>query len=164
MHLIGRAVRGAAAGAAATAAMTAVFGAAGASGMMHRQPPERIVRTFFPGVSRPGKEGLALASHFGYGMAGGALYACAVPGRLQEPGTGTAFGALVWLASYEGWLPALGIFPPAHKDRPGRAASIYAAHLVYGWTLGWAAQRLRQKAAERDAETMARPAPRVSAA
>ncbi|WP_413249430.1 hypothetical protein [Sinomonas flava] len=97
-------------------------------------------------------------------MAGGALYACAVPGRLQEPGTGTAFGALVWLASYEGWLPALGIFPPAHEDRPSRSVSIFLAHLVYGWTLGWAAQRLRQKAAERDAEATGRPARRASAA
>lgn len=144
MGLLQRAIRGAAAGAAATAAMTTVFGAAGASGLIHRQPPEKIVRTLFPSLPTTGREALALASHFGYGMSGGALYACLVPPHFQDPGTGTVFGAMVWLAGYEGWLPAIGILPPAHKDRPGRAASVYVAHLVYGWTLGWAARRLRE--------------------
>ena len=78
-------------------------------------------------------------------MSGGALYSCLVPFRFQDPGTGTVFGAVVWLAGYEGWLPAMDILPPAHKDRPGRAANVFIAHLVYGWTLGWAARRFREK-------------------
>ncbi|MCH6472342.1 DUF1440 domain-containing protein [Sinomonas terrae] len=145
MGLIRRAIRGASAGVAATAAMTTVFGAAGASGLIHRQPPEKIVRTLFPSLPTTGKEALALASHVGYGMSGGALYSCLVPFRFQDPGTGTVFGAMVWLAGYEGWLPAMDILPPAHEDRPGRAANVFIAHLVYGWTLGWAARRLREK-------------------
>jgi hypothetical protein len=133
--------------------MTAVFGAAGAAGAMGRQPPERIVRRFFPWLPRTGKEALALASHVGYGMGGGALYSCLVPPKLQEPGTGTAYGALVWLGGYEGWIPAAGILPPAHRDRPGRAVSVYLAHLVYGWTLGWAARRLGRRTKAGGAET-----------
>jgi uncharacterized membrane protein YagU involved in acid resistance len=132
--------------------MTAVFGAAGAAGLIHRQPPEKIIRTFFPALPTSGKVALALVSHFGYGMGGGAVYACIVPARFQDPGTGTVFGAMVWLAGYEGWLPAFGVLPPAHKDRPGRAASVYVGHLVYGWTLGWAARRLQRKKAERAQE------------
>lgn len=145
MGLPQRAIRGAAAGAAATTAMTTVFGAAGASGLIHRQPPEKIVRALLPSLPSTGKEAFALASHFAYGMSGGALYACLVPPRRQGTGTGTAFGALVWLAGYEGWLPAMDVLPPAHEDRPGRAGSVFVAHLVYGWTLGWAARRLRDK-------------------
>lgn len=145
MGLLHRAIRGAAAGASATAAMTTVFGAAGASGLIHRQPPEKIVRTLFPSLPTTGKEALALASHFGYGMSGGALYASLVPARFQGTGTATLFGAMVWLAGYEGWLPAMDVLPPAHQDRPGRAGSVFVAHLVYGWTLGWAARRLRDK-------------------
>ncbi|GHG53987.1 hypothetical protein GCM10012320_25110 [Sinomonas cellulolyticus] len=122
--------------------MTAIFGAAGASGLIHRQPPEKIVRTLFPSLPTTSKEVLALSSHLSYGMSGGAIYACLMPARLRGPGTGTLFGAMVWLAGYEGWLPALDVLPPAHEDRPGRAGSVFVAHLVYGWTLGWAMRRL----------------------
>jgi hypothetical protein len=144
MGLLKLAIRGAAAGAAATAALTTVFGAAGASGLIHRQPPEKIVRTLLPPLPTTAKEALALASHAAYGMGGGALYASLVPQRLQGAGTGTLFGAVIWLAGYDGWLPAMRILPPAHEDRPGRAGSIFVAHLVYGWTLGWTAWRLRE--------------------
>jgi hypothetical protein len=150
MGLVKRAIRGAAAGAVATAAMTAVLGAAGASGLLHRQPPEKIVRTLFPGLPAGGREVLALASHAAYGVGGGALYSCMTPSKYQDAGTGTVFGAMVWLAGYEGWLPAFGILPPAHKDRPGRAASVYVAHLVYGWTLGRTASLIHRKAERRD--------------
>jgi uncharacterized membrane protein YagU involved in acid resistance len=125
--------------------MTAVFGAAGVSGLIHRQPPEKIVRTLFPALPAGGKETLAFASHLGYGISAGTIYTVLLPPRLQEPGTGTAFGAVVWLVGYEGWLPALGVLPPAHQDRPGRAGSVFIAHLVYGWTLGWAARGLRER-------------------
>jgi uncharacterized membrane protein YagU involved in acid resistance len=130
--------------------MTAVLGAAGASGLIRRQPPETIVRTLFPTLPPAGRESLALASHVAYGMGGGALYACVTPSKYQDAGTGTVFGAMVWLAGYEGWLPAFGILPPAHKDRPGRAASVYIAHLVYGWTLGRTASLIRPRTEQRD--------------
>lgn len=151
MGWVGRAVRGGAAGVAATAAMTTVFGAAGAWGLMGQKPPEKIVRTLFPTLPEPGKETLAWASHAGYGAAGGALYTALLPPRAHGPVSGTLFGLAVWAAGYEGWLPAFGILPPAHRDRTGRAVSVFVAHLVYGWTLGWSARRLRRdEAASRD--------------
>jgi len=44
--------------------------------------------------------------------------------------------SLVWFVSYQGWVPALGLLPPAHRDRPGRPATMLIAHWVYGATLG----------------------------
>jgi hypothetical protein len=38
--------------------------------------------------------------------------------------------------SYEGWVPAAGIMPPAHRDRPSRSATMVVAHAVYGAVLG----------------------------
>lgn len=84
---------------------------------------------------------VAVAAHFAYGVAGGAIYASFQPKR---PGvtTGLAYGALVWAAGYEGWLPAMGILPPAHRDKPGRALTMLAAHLLYGGVLGKTFERL----------------------
>jgi hypothetical protein len=49
---------------------------------------------------------------------------------------GAVFGSMVWAASYMGWVPALGIMPPAHRDRPDRPWSMLTAHWIYGATLG----------------------------
>jgi hypothetical protein len=42
----------------------------------------------------------------------------------------------VWALSYQGWVPALGILPPASRDQPGRQWTMVAAHVVYGVVLG----------------------------
>jgi hypothetical protein len=47
-----------------------------------------------------------------------------------------AFGVAVWLLSYMGWLPAIGLFGPATRDTQGRSALMVAAHLVWGAALG----------------------------
>jgi hypothetical protein len=82
---------------------------------------------------------LSVINHFAFGMGAGALYVWG-QGRLAFPGAavarGIGFGLLVWGASYFGWVPALGIMPPAHRDRPGRAKMMAAAHVVYGAVLG----------------------------
>ena len=49
---------------------------------------------------------------------------------------GATYGFLVWAAGYEGWVPMLGILPPAHRDRRSRVATMMLAHLVYGSVLG----------------------------
>jgi hypothetical protein len=33
---------------------------------------------------------------------------------------GIGFGLIVWATSYLGWIPMLGILPPAPEDQPGR--------------------------------------------
>lgn len=45
---------------------------------------------------------------------------------------GAALGVLVWLVGYEGWLPALGVVPPAHRVPLGKNASSFASHVAYG--------------------------------
>ena len=59
-----------------------------------------------------------------------------------------AIGALyatgIWLVSYQGWVPALGIMPPASRDRRGRVATMLVAHWVYGAVLGVLATVLRR--------------------
>jgi hypothetical protein len=40
------------------------------------------------------------------------------------------------VTSYQGWIPALGIMPPASEDRPDRPRVMLLAHLVYGAILG----------------------------
>lgn len=55
---------------------------------------------------------------------------------LRSPGrtlaAGALVGALVWLIGYEGWLPAIGLTPPAHRVPLSKNASGLAAHVAYG--------------------------------
>lgn len=46
-----------------------------------------------------------------------------------------AVGLAIWLVSYFGWIPALRTLAPPSEDRPGRAWTMFAAHVVYGATL-----------------------------
>ncbi len=39
---------------------------------------------------------------------------------------GIAFGGLIWLVSYVGWVPTLGMMPPIHRDRPDHHPAIMA--------------------------------------
>jgi hypothetical protein len=56
--------------------------------------------------------------------------------RLRSPGkrvaAGAALGALVWLIGFEGWLPATGLLPPAHRVPLAKNASGLASHVAYG--------------------------------
>lgn len=57
--------------------------------------------------------------------------------------TGATYGFVVWNAGYEGWLPLLGILPPAHRDARGRAITMLVAPTVYGVALGATAELQR---------------------
>jgi hypothetical protein len=81
----------------------------------------------------------ATRAHVGFGAAAGAIFANLERGPkpvLPFLPAGMLFGAAVWLVSYQGWIPAAGIMPPASRDRPGRPQSMLAAHLVFGAVLG----------------------------
>lgn len=127
--------RGGTAGFVGTGAMSVLLIGAGAAGVVRYEPPRKIIDRFFPALPLTLRNTAAVAAHFAYGVAGGAIYASFQP---RQPGvrTGLAYGALVWAAGYEGWLPAMGILPPAHRDKPGRALTMLAAHLLYGGVLG----------------------------
>ncbi len=95
-----------------------------------------------PGAGGAGAPGaLAVALHFAFGAGVGALFGvlhAQLPARVRRhPAlSGAAYATLVWAVSYQGWVPALGILPPATRDAPGRPATMLLAHWVYGATLG----------------------------
>jgi uncharacterized membrane protein YagU involved in acid resistance len=68
--------------------------------------------------------------------------------------SGAVAGAAVWLASYMGWIPAVGILEPATKHPARRNGLMIAAHLVWGWST---AAAMRELVAAR--ETIVGPGP-----
>lgn len=137
---------GAAAGLAATVPMTV------AMDVMHRRLPrrqryplppriieQRLTRTAGVEDELDGLDhaGLALAAHFGYGAAAGAMFP--VVSRALRGGAvtkGVSYGLLVWAGSYLGLLPAIGILTPATEHPRRRNALMIAAHVVWGGSLG----------------------------
>lgn len=149
-----RAAKGAAAGLIATAPMTLLIVAA------HRllprdeqypMPPRMVTERVSEAVGTDAaideeeeKTAATLLSHFGYGAAGGALYS-AFAGRTELPRAleGTVYGLLIWVGSYLGWLPALGLMPSVKEQPVRRTVVMVAAHVVYGSVLGTLLQRMQ---------------------
>jgi len=75
----------------------------------------------------------ALAAHFGFGAATGALFALWPP---PSVGKGVVFGLAVWAVSYLGWVPGLRLMPPATRQPARRNAIMIAAHVAWGLALG----------------------------
>jgi uncharacterized membrane protein YagU involved in acid resistance len=135
-----RALRGAGAGALATGLMSSVMMGAKQAGFVGGMPPEKITATMLDrtGIGHSGAEQDALATllHFGFGATAGAVFGVLAPKPLiARVPAGMAYGAAIWGVSYMGWVPALGIMPPAERDRRDRQAVMLAAHLVYGTAL-----------------------------
>ena len=80
---------------------------------------------------------LTLINHFGYGAMAATIYSLA-EARIPTSGLvkGPIFGALVWLVSYFGFLPAVGILDPATKQPLSRNALMLAVHLGWGLVVG----------------------------
>ncbi|HEX8707905.1 MAG TPA: DUF6789 family protein [Pyrinomonadaceae bacterium] len=152
---------GALAGLAATVPMTAVMG------LLHRAlpeheryplPPREITMEIAEEVGvkeqldEPGRVGVTLAAHFGYGAAIGALYApLARRSPLAPALSGAAYGLAVWAGSYLGWLPAMGILRPATQHPPRRNALMITAHLVWGVAAGVMLDELQEREEKTDA-------------
>lgn len=137
-------IRGALAGAAATAAMSAAMLTARALGLTGELPPKKITEAAMnaAGVEHADeatRDAASAVMHLAFGMGAGALFGLLsrrAHTRLSPRAQGVAYGALVWTVSYLGWVPALGIMPPAQRDRPGRAVTMLLSHGVYGAILG----------------------------
>lgn len=80
-------------------------------------------------------------THFVYGAAMGAVVAALHP----DPGKrgGALAGTAVWLASYMGWIPAVGTLEPATRHPARRNALMIGAHLVWGTATAVALRELR---------------------
>jgi hypothetical protein len=141
--VISKIEQGVSAGALATMPMTAVMIAAQHLGLLGKAPPAKITDEMLGRANvsaRPSERRLLTAvSHFGFGAAAGALYSLLRPGRpslARGAIEGMAFGTLVWGVSYAGWVPALSILPPPHRDRKDRQATMLFAHWVFGAAVG----------------------------
>jgi hypothetical protein len=142
-----RLVVGAVAGFVATMAMTAAMrrlhGKLPAKERYPLTPREIVDSALHPPPSAA--PDLTIAAHFAYGAACGALLAAANP-RISRAG-GSLAGAAIWLTSYMGWIPALGVLEPATRHPMRRNMAMIAAHLSWGWST---AEAIRELSAARD--------------
>lgn len=136
-------------GALATAAMSAVMLAGSRMGLMPDQPPKRIARAFLPGRKhrpKPGEGVLGAVTHVGFGAVCGTLLALVCRRRRPPALLGVGYGLAIWLVSYQGWVPRMGILPPISADRPGRPVVMATGHVVYGAVLVLAVNHLNDAA------------------
>lgn len=90
--------------------------------------------------------GLSIFSHFGYGALTGSIYALFAPKIPLHPRfKGALAGLAIWVGSYLGWLPAMGILTPATRHPWRRNLLMIIAHLVWGVTLGEVTRKLNEK-------------------
>jgi hypothetical protein len=137
-------LRGMGGGAVATVAMSAVMLAAQKAGFMGKLPPEKITETALDSLEVEREEStedaLTTLAHFAFGVGCGGLFgwlhAKTASAGLSPEVKGVTFASFVWLVSYSGWVPALGIMPSPKHDRRGRPTSMLVAHWVFGGVLG----------------------------
>lgn len=144
-----RLLMGAIAGLAGTMAMTAAMRRLHRrlpSGERYPLTPREIIDSGAASQElEPGPEAakdITIAAHFAYGAAAGSLIGAADP-RLGLR-TGAAAGAAIWLASYMGWIPAVGILKPATAHPQRRNLLMIGAHLVWGAATALSMRELRQ--------------------
>jgi len=147
-----RLLKGALAGTIATGPMTVAMLLLYALLPRHERfpaPPEQITSRFRHGKSplsffkRPSPPWLAWVLHFAFGAGIGALYAPLAPAITEPPPLrGIAYGLTVWFTSYEGWLPAAEVLPPASRQDAGRNLMMISAHVVWGAVLDAILSRL----------------------
>jgi len=135
-------VRGFVGGLAGTLPHSAVMLIARRAGWLGTPPPRAITDQMVESLGADPSEGsrraLAIANHVGFGAITGAMFGMAAPRMSLRASiaAGMAYGTAVWLASYQGWVPAIGALPKAHRDRKERQLALFLAHLGYGAVLG----------------------------
>lgn len=103
-----------------------------------RQITKRVIglRNFWR-LSGDEQTGLTLLFHFLFGAAAGSVYGMVEEKIPVNPAIkGPLAGMAVWTGSYLGWVPALGILPPATEHPWRRNLMMIVAHLIWGMTLG----------------------------
>ena len=138
------ALGGVAGGVAMTVLITQVAPRIAPKDMLPRTPaPMRTVRWAEREVGRPralsrsSEQAAAMAAHLAYSALAGAGYGLArssLQGArgLPAPAAGAVFGLLVWAASFQGLLPALGVKEATTAHPPKRWPAPVMGHAVFG--------------------------------
>jgi hypothetical protein len=150
--MLDRVLIGAVAGAVATIPQSAAVWGLKSAGVYRRTPPpEKVSREMTEAVLGPDAipaqwfTPMMIAQHVGFGAAAGAAFG-ALTGIIRPTVVaGVLVGLAIWKASYDGWIPALRIMPPAGKDEEGRQVALVVAHVAYGLALGAIVDRLTSK-------------------
>ena len=150
---------GAAAGALGTAAMTLFM----KPGLVRFLPSKQQPVAFVPReivtwaerrilgryvLNRTQRSIASTVSHIGYGASMGAVYGMTRRRTESVPAAvaGGVWGLLVWVAGYQGWLPAAGVRPATTSQRPAKWPVPIANHVVYGISTALAYEALRRRA------------------
>jgi uncharacterized membrane protein YagU involved in acid resistance len=105
---------------------------------------KKVVREVEPNerLSADNLTALTLLLHFGAFT--GALYGVVEDKiRMKAAAKGMLMGTAVWSGSYLGWIPMLGILPPATEHPWRRNVLMIVAHFIWGGALGVLAQKLK---------------------
>ncbi|MEO7119136.1 MAG: hypothetical protein ABIZ34_09220 [Candidatus Limnocylindrales bacterium] len=139
-----RIIGGALGGVVGSVLMAVPMLAARAAGLLRKPPPEQITEGLLERagiqLDRQTEDRLAAFFHLGFGAGAGALYGALVPTRdVPRPvALGLGYATVIYLVSYGGWVPALGLMPRADKDDPARQLVMLLAHWMYGTTIALA--------------------------
>lgn len=110
---------------------------------LHPLPPRRITRRLLREtglrlrVNQTHERILTWVLHFLFGGAVGSIYGIVdekIPGNQNVKGL--LAGTAVWSGSYLGWIPLLGILPPATKHPWRMNLLMIVAHFIWGIALG----------------------------
>jgi uncharacterized membrane protein YagU involved in acid resistance len=148
-------LQGAAAGLIATLPMTIFMQAAWMqlpARELHPLPPRQITRKFLKqlGVhrrlSQTSQAVLTWLLHFLFGAMAGSLYGIMEEKfPIRNPVKGSLAGMTLWTGSYLGWIPALGILPPATRHPWRMNLLMIVAHLIWGVSLGVLSKELNSE-------------------
>jgi hypothetical protein len=131
---------GAVAGTVATIAMSTLMLTTQRAGLLGEQPPRKLSDAVLDAIGggradeRTRRLGTSIV-HVGIGATAAALHQAGrqVAGRPRPAAIwGGGFGAVFWALNYGFVAPAIGIMPPPHRDRPGRAPVMLAANVIWG--------------------------------
>jgi len=116
-------------------------------GLVEEPPPRAILRQKSKGLFRVVPKRFRRAGqelfHWGFGAAGGAVFAL-LPWKVRlQPWAGPVYGVAIWLGFELAAAPALGLVQ-AKKPRPVDRAMHAADHVVYGLVLSELRRRPRE--------------------
>jgi uncharacterized membrane protein YagU involved in acid resistance len=89
-----------------------------------------------------------MAAHLAYSAAAGAGFALLRPAlrRVPAPLTGAMYGNALWLISFEGWMPMLGVMERTTEKPPRKWPAPIMAHTIFGVVTALALEGLEKAA------------------